>query len=213
MKIAVLTYDRPHRKTQDLCVRLKMYGYMDITIVQQEWIERPVHKPLIEHRILEPFQISNNKFAFMFGLKLIDYFPGCLNNYDTVLIGGAQLIDDVESGIINAHPGWLPTVRGLDALKWAILDGLPIGVTTHLISDEPDAGILIDQKLIELRPFDTFHSVALRQYLIEIDMLADAVSKCGQGIKLPTIGTVHKRMSHRDEMRMINRFNKMIATI
>lgn len=35
--------------------------------------------------------------------------------------------------IINAHPGYIPVVRGLDSLKWAIVEGLPIGVTTHLL--------------------------------------------------------------------------------
>lgn len=43
-----------------------------------------------------------------------------------VLIAGAGIIQDdfVQSHtIINAHPGYIPNCRGLDALKWAIVNG------------------------------------------------------------------------------------------
>ena len=63
-----------------------------------------------------------------------------------ILIGGAgilpkEIIDNVN--IINSHPAYLPSVRGLDALKWAIYNDMPIGVTSHIISEEADSGFLI----------------------------------------------------------------------
>ena len=41
-------------------------------------------------------------------------------------------------------------MRGLDSLKWAIFEGKPIGVTTHIISEETDTGWLINKQLLSL---------------------------------------------------------------
>ena len=50
--IAVLTYDAPHRKTQDIILRLKALGYHDITAVASPWVARKSFKPIlnIDHR-------------------------------------------------------------------------------------------------------------------------------------------------------------------
>ena len=66
-------------------------------------------------------------------------------------------------------------MRGLDSMKWAIYNNKPLGVTSHIISEEADQGWLIRRKFVPLYEWDTFHSVAMRQYDIEIDLLASAV--------------------------------------
>ena len=63
----------------------------------------------------------------------------------------------------------------MDSLKWAILNDKPLGVTSHIISEEADQGWLIKRDLVPLFKWDTFHSVALRQYEMEMDFLASAV--------------------------------------
>ena len=103
-----------------------------------------------------------------------------LNDFeaDYVIIAGAGLLPDelVENHkIINTHPGFLPLTRGLDSLKWAITKGVKIGVTTHFVDTEADAGFLIEQKLVPIYGNDTFHSVAYRQYEMEIEMLINSV--------------------------------------
>lgn len=40
MKIGVITYDKPHRKTQDVVMRLILNGYRDIHLLMIPWIER-----------------------------------------------------------------------------------------------------------------------------------------------------------------------------
>ena len=119
--------------------------------------------------------------------------------------------------IVNAHPGYLPNVRGRDALKWAILEGQPVGVTTHVISEETDAGLLIKQALVPIRPTDTFQTVANRQYDMEIQMLSESISDMRRSPHLtPLDGSrfaVHKRMPQEKEKEMLNKFQEMITRI
>lgn len=106
-------------------------------------------------------------------------------------------------------------MRGLDALKWAIYNGNPIGVTTHLLGDEVDAGTIIERKLVPLYWNDTFHSIALRQYEMEVRMLVGAIEKLDEkheeihGENYP----VHRRMPHTYECRLMDRFFEYIKKI
>ena len=127
--IFVLTYDAPHRKTQDLLLKLKVRGYNDVQVLATPWESRENFKSLIPHRQFTPDPISLKDLA-------------------------------LSKKIINSHPAYLPYTRGLDSLKWAIFNGNPIGVTTHIISDEADTGWLISKRMLPLYSWDTFHSVA-----------------------------------------------------
>ena len=50
--------------------------------------------------------------------------------------------------IINSHPGYLPNLKGIDAIKWAIYGHQPIGVSTHYISEKADEGELIERVIV-----------------------------------------------------------------
>ena len=56
--IYVLTYNAPHRKTQDLLFRLKANGYNDINVLATPWEERKNFKPLIPHRKFNALNIN-----------------------------------------------------------------------------------------------------------------------------------------------------------
>lgn len=60
----------------------------------------------------------------------------------------------------------------LDALKWAIYEGETIGVTTHIIGREIDAGEIIKTKIVCVYENNTFHRVCARFYENEIKVLA-----------------------------------------
>ena len=180
--IKVITYDAPHRKTQDLLFRLKLRGYNNVLVYATPWVLRKNFTPLIRHRNFTkqnflPEQVCNSLgYKFNFCKTLDEIKPD--GNSDIMLIGGAGIINKevIEKfTIINSHPAFLPYVRGLDSLKWAIYCNKPIGVTSHVISEETDAGFLIKQKLVPIYSWDTFHSIALRQYEMEMDFLADSI--------------------------------------
>ena len=211
--IAVITYDRPHRKTQDLLCRLLLSGYLDVDLLVLPYVERSQFKPLFPHR---PSKAIDRPIMFIADIyhltheTLIAHIN--THDYEKVLIGGAGIIPHHDK-IINAHPGFLPNVRGLDALKWAILEGQPIGVTTYQIGEEVDTGKLIEQRIIQLRYTDSFDSIAMRLYELEIEMLVNAINIEPTGVKLTAERPAHRRMSHVDEVRMMRKLKLMIERL
>ena len=184
-KIAVISYNTPHRKTQDVLNGLKAKGYEKIKVFALPFVQREnPFKPIYQHRPskaieVEPIEFCKN-FGYSFDLTTAETLNEQLNDFeaDYVIIAGAGLLPDelVENHkIINTHPGFLPLTRGLDSLKWAITKDVKIGVTTHFVDTEADAGFLIEQKLVPIYGNDTFHSVAYRQYEMEIEMLINSV--------------------------------------
>jgi hypothetical protein len=223
MKIAVITYNHPHQKTQDLICKLKLSGYNDIDLVVLPWVERKSLNPFYKHRPDNPVELTIEQLAERFDLSfhLCEYesldLHFSLNSYDKILIGGAGILpkEIIKYKIINAHPGYIPNIRCLDALKWSILQGQPIAVTTHFIGEQPDTGRLIERCIVPLSFTDTFHSIARRQYDMEIDMLVNALTVIPDGrvleekIGFPT----NQRMNHSDELRMIARLNRMLSVL
>ena len=218
-KIHILTYDAPHRKTQDLLLKLKMKGYTDINVYATPWEERKNFQPLIPHRHLIAENISLKDLCknLSYTYTPIDIADIKLDDNDIMLIGGAGIIPKelIGNKIINSHPAYLPNVRGLDSLKWAIINGQPIGVTTHIINEHTDAGHLIRREFVPLYYWDTFHSVAVRQYEMEIQMLVDAIEELPKAelTPLPTTGVVTRRMPHKYELKLMKKFQKIIDDI
>ena len=219
--INVITYDFPHRKTQDLLFRLLAKNYKNIAVFSTPWVERKNFVPFIPHRPFEfhknatiniyPEELSRKLGFDYFKLNSLDDLPP-IKDDDYVLIGGAGIIKKSltdSKKIINSHPAFLPHVRGLDSLKWAILNDKPLGVTSHIISEEADQGWLIKRDLVPLFKWDTFHSVALRQYEMEIDFLASAVddieSATMESLKFDDV-EVNRRMPNKLQKEMINYF-------
>jgi len=135
----------------------------------------------------------------------------------TVLWCGGGIIEQhtvKKYTICNTHPGFLPLVRGLDALKWAIYEGLPIGVTSHILGDELDAGRMIDRQLVPIRHNDTFHAVAQRQYEMEVEMLVDAIDKTEAAATMLTAESpLRRRMPHTLETRLLARFQALVDQV
>ncbi len=184
-KIAVISYNTPHRKTQDVLHGLKAKGYQNVKIFALPFVQREnPFTPIYQHRPSKAIQIVPiifcENFNYDFELTTAETLNNQLINYkaDFVIIAGAGLLPDelVENHkIINTHPGFLPLTRGLDSLKWAITKGVEIGVTTHFVDTEADAGFLIEQQYVPVYTNDTFHSLAYRQYEIEIEMLVNSI--------------------------------------
>ena len=85
-------------------------------------------------------------------MKSLNELPK-IKKEDFVLIGGAGIIKKEladSKRIINSHPAYLPYVRGLDSMKWSILNDKPLGVTSHIISEEADQGWLIKRLFVPL---------------------------------------------------------------
>ena len=218
--IYILTYNDAHRKTYDVLNLLKAYGQKDVTVIALPYHYTKKQKPLINHRPQVYAALPPDMLC-----KALDYKYEFINSFaevtqildkkaDPILICGAGIIpaELIEKHIIiNSHPAILPQVRGLDAFKWAIYEMQPIGVTTHIIDNEPDAGFLIDQKILEVTWGDSFHSLAQKQYEMEIIMLVEALEKV-MNISHKRINTegfpIHKRMGHDLEKQLFLKFEE-----
>ena len=180
--IGVLTYDYPHMKTYDILCMLKAFGYHDVFLILQPWEDRKRFVPLYEHRpentLIDSAVFLSDMVARNFGYGVFEPIEGKYPECEMYLIAGAGMLGEpfsTNEKTINVHPGYLPNVRGLDALKWAIYEGQPIGVTTHIIDKDPDAGKIIHREYVPIYPNDTFHALAQRQYESEIRMLIESI--------------------------------------
>lgn len=180
-EVAVLTYQAKHRKTYDTLCLLKARGYQSVSVYASPFHYKKKHKPLIEHRpgIMEGMPATKDlcqNFGYTYIEGKLEEFQILSDNI--VLICGAGILPDdfvASHMVVNSHPGYLPNCRGLDAYKWAIYEGEPIGVTSYFLGKEIDAGKVIERKSIEIGERDTFHTLAERIYENEISLLVSAV--------------------------------------
>ena len=221
--IAIITYDKAHRKTQDTISKLLIRGYRNLTIIALPWKERKNFKPLFSHRpsdcedikldiLCKNISIAIEKMKVE---ELCDYFD--VKRFKYILIAGAGLLPDelvLRHNIINSHPGYLPFSKGLDAFKWAVYNGMPLGATVHYITNTADEGMLIHQELINVEYTDTFHSVANRLYELEVKLLVDSIDLLEKGLSADTSLSdanyrATRRMPHRIEIAMMARFEAL----
>ncbi len=218
-RINVLTYtvDR-YRKTYDVLCLLKAYGYESVHIYAKDFSYTKTFVPLYEHRPPLPLvgkssmQIAAN---FHYPYHIINEYDDIqLPDESVFLVCGAGILPDSFINryiVINAHPGYIPIVRGLDSLKWAVCQYQPIGVTSHRISSgQVDAGEVIDRRKVELKPNDSFHMVAYRQYEMEVCMLVEALDKIRDEHEwiLADGYPLHRRMPKSQEQDLLEKFEE-----
>ena len=229
--ICVLTYDAPHRKTQDLLWRLKLHGYDYVAVVGSPWVERKQHLPLVGHRPgshgwpvealpFTPYEVCM-RLGYSYAVVPSSDLLQALHDRapETVIVGGAGILpaEIVKTfDVLNVHSGLLPRCRGLDSLKWAVYYGLPIGVTAHLCDEKADAGRFVARSKNDIHYGDTFHSLAMRHYEMEMDLHITALDVLElarshpdlRGLPLIDVGDnpVYKRMGRKKQSEMLRRF-------
>lgn len=55
------------------------------------------------------------------------------------------LLDVPRLGVLNAHLGLLPEIRGMSSPEWSLLTGVPVGVTIHYIDSGIDTGPILQR--------------------------------------------------------------------
>lgn len=214
--IGILTYNLKHRKTYDTLCMLKAKGYKDVMVYAIPLHYKKKYVPLIEHRPSMLWDINTEELCNNLGYKYVD-----IKDYgeikqvkgDIMLVCGAGILPDEfleKYEVINAHPGYIPNCRGLDALKWAIYDGEKIGVTTHIIGKEVDAGDIIIREEVPVSKNDTFFLVAQKVYETEIYLLVKSIELLENNVKTKYISgngfEVHKRMPNSIEKQLLDKF-------
>ena len=65
----VLTYNHPHKKTQDLLFKLKLYNYKKITVVSTLWVKEKLHSII---SLLGIFDIYPDVLTEKLGMEYIE---------------------------------------------------------------------------------------------------------------------------------------------
>lgn len=170
-------------------------------------------QPLIQHRPEMNFQVPEiskvcANLGYRYEVGEMDRFH--IDDEQIVLIAGSGVLPEEfvsEHIIINAHPGYIPNCRGLDAFKWAIMENQPVGVTTYLLGQYVDVGKIIERRIIDIYKTDTFHAVAERVYENEVSMLVEAIEKYHDRdleMVFPENYGVHKRMPRDIEKNLLD---------
>jgi phosphoribosylglycinamide formyltransferase 1 len=131
---------------------------------------------------LETLTIEHRRFADREGfdaaiveqLKARDVKLICLAGFMRLV--GKPLLDAFPNGILNIHPSLLPAFPGVDAQAQAIAHGVKIsGATVHLVTNELDAGPIVLQRAVPVRPEDTADTLAARILVEEHRLYPEAV--------------------------------------
>ncbi|TIN11627.1 formyltransferase family protein [Mesorhizobium sp.] len=213
MKLCLLTYDCPHLKTSQVHNGLHQQGILDVDFLLMPFTRRANRDVLCQHR---PEQFSGpipHQIAACSGRSVHPYsdWPALLDKYDYFLVCGANLIEAefANSGkMLNVHAGLIPAVRGLDAFKWAIHRGQPLGNTLHRINAETDAGEVLAHMPTPIFTDDSLEILAARHYANEIWMLSNFHRIMAVGERHPNLvpAAPTKRMSVTVEVEMISYF-------
>jgi phosphoribosylglycinamide formyltransferase-1 len=88
---------------------------------------------------------------------------------DLVVLAGfmrvltARFVDHYAGRLINVHPSLLPSFPGLATHRQALAAGVRVhGATVHYVSHAVDAGAIIGQAVVAVRPGDTEETLAER---------------------------------------------------
>ena len=173
--LGIITYYANHLKTEQLLLRLA--GRHHLNVYALPYTQRPSRKVLFSHR---PNQSAAAHPGDICAQLVIPYFPVKQDreidgSCELYLIAGAGILSaECLRGkrILNGHPGVIPAARGLDAFKWSIYNGLPLGVTLHYIDRRVDAGEIVSVIPTPVFASDTLETLARRHYENEIYTLA-----------------------------------------
>lgn len=103
----------------------------------------------------------------------IDYIV--LAGYMRLLSAG--FIKAYKNKIINIHPALLPSFKGAHGIKDAFDAGVKVtGVTVHMVVEEMDAGAIIAQRAVEVKPKDTVETLAKRIHQAEHELYPSVVN-------------------------------------
>lgn len=88
----------------------------------------------------------------------------------------------VPDWAINLHPALLPDYRGSAPEFWALYHGEDeTGWTAHVMVEEFDAGPIVDQRTVPIRPEETLHSLTTRLSEVGSEFAVDLMGEFPDG--------------------------------
>ena len=93
-----------------------------------------------------------------------------------------EILEAPKHGFINVHGSLLPKYRGAAPIQWTVLNGEELaGVSTMFLSEEMDAGDVIDSRSTPVREGETYGELYDRLKELGAELLLDTVRAIGAG--------------------------------
>jgi len=98
-----------------------------------------------------------------------------------------ELLQVPRIGVLNAHLGLLPEIRGMSSPEWSLLKRVPVGVTIHYMDEGIDTGPVLQRY--------EFHDLAPCASLSDLrnQLIAFGVEKIGEVVAALDRGTIVSR--------------------
>lgn len=223
MRIGVFAYNFNHWKTQAGIQNLILGGKKPEVVFCAPRVDLKFYRSKIRITpkdlfLFHPHQICDyHDIDYHVAPHNSDYVADLISKYDLDLgvILGARILDPhvinrFNRGVLNMHPGILPENRGLDTVKWAIVNNIPQGVTTHLIDGNIDRGLLVEKRKIEIYSDDTLLDLQIRLQNLEQEMMLSSIkilqSQDTEGLKKIEKGAYNSSMPPDIESELMKKF-------
>ena len=215
MRIGLITYDCEHLKTEQLVFSyIKNPIVTSVNLYALPFTRRTKRDVIIHHRPDMTDSILTKSLAELPKVEFQKWNgKDDISKYnDIFVIGGAGILEiGFAKGkpIVNAHPGIIPTTRGLDSFKWAIFNDDPIGNTLHLIDEEVDQGQILHIEKTHVLSSDNINTLARRHYENEILLLGQVLNVIENRVTITQESRPSKmRMGIDTEKIVIKKFEK-----
>jgi methionyl-tRNA formyltransferase len=92
------------------------------------------------------------------------------------------LLEVPRRGVLNAHLGSLPEIRGMNSPEWSLLVDIPVGVTIHYIDEGIDTGpVLQSSELPGAAGCESLSDLRNRLIAFGVEKMADVVTALDRG--------------------------------
>jgi phosphoribosylglycinamide formyltransferase-1 len=212
LKIAILTYNKAHKKSRDIFFGFKKLGYKNINIIEKKFktYKKRNSENFLKHR---PEMMNRKSFSKIIDNKKIYKFTKSnIKLFDYIIIGGSGIIEKkfIKKNLyINCHSGIIPSSRGLDSVKWDILKNRISGCTLHFIDHRTDLGKIISHRMTKTSKSESMYNFFQKHYKNEIDMLINFEKFINSPKLIKTkLNKPKMRMGLKKEKLMIKNFKK-----
>jgi len=86
-----------------------------------------------------------------------------------------SLIDGSEHGVLNAHSGPLPKIRGMNGIEWSVIKGMEPTTTVHFIDSGIDTGNVVFAEPIPVEDGDDLYDIRGKATVHNISLISKIV--------------------------------------
>ena len=112
------------------------------------------------------------------------------NNIEIIVLAGwmkiisENFVNSFKNKIINIHPSILPSFKGKDAIKDALIQGVYLtGCSVHFVEKDVDSGRLIIQGALPIENNDDLEILTKKIHFLEHKILPYGISEAGYKIR------------------------------